>query len=117
MNVPLRTSQTDNTSPPVYFREIMFSPSGSVISQGTSGNDKILLWVRNGSQANPTVGEPVLIGIQMGTGFIGGYPVDITGGDPYNDKVAYVRFASVYLDFKDVKEFMNELKDLVKATV
>src|SRR5450432_1215777 len=32
-----------------------------------------------------------------------------------HDKVAYVRFASVYLDFKDVKEFMNELKDLVKA--
>jgi len=31
------------------------------------------------------------------------------------DKVAYVRFASVYLDFKDIKEFMNELKDLVKA--
>ncbi len=29
------------------------------------------------------------------------------------DKVAYVRFASVYLDFKDVKEFMSELKDLV----
>ena len=31
------------------------------------------------------------------------------------DKVAYVRFASVYLDFKDVKEFMSELKDLVQA--
>jgi transcriptional repressor NrdR len=31
------------------------------------------------------------------------------------DKVAYVRFASVYLDFKDVKEFMSELKDLLKA--
>jgi transcriptional repressor NrdR len=30
------------------------------------------------------------------------------------DKVAYVRFASVYMDFKDVKEFMNELKDLLK---
>jgi len=29
--------------------------------------------------------------------------------------VAYVRFASVYLDFKDVKEFMNELKDLLKV--
>ena len=26
------------------------------------------------------------------------------------DKVAYVRFASVYLDFKDVQEFMSELK-------
>ncbi len=32
------------------------------------------------------------------------------------DKVAYVRFASVYLDFKDVQEFMAELKDLLKAT-
>ncbi|MGH9446711.1 MAG: transcriptional regulator NrdR [Terriglobia bacterium] len=31
------------------------------------------------------------------------------------DKVAYVRFASVYLDFKDVKEFMDELKDLLEA--
>src|SRR5215472_12945705 len=31
------------------------------------------------------------------------------------DKVAYVRFASVYLDFKDVKEFMTELKDLVET--
>ena len=31
------------------------------------------------------------------------------------DKVAYVRFASVYLDFKDVKEFMDELKDLLRS--
>ena len=30
------------------------------------------------------------------------------------DKVAYVRFASVYLDFKDVQEFMSELKGLLK---
>src|ERR1041385_5258187 len=30
-----------------------------------------------------------------------------------HDKVAYVRFASVYLDFKDVKEFMAELKHLL----
>jgi transcriptional repressor NrdR len=30
------------------------------------------------------------------------------------DKVAYVRFASVYMDFKDVKEFMTELKGLLK---
>jgi transcriptional repressor NrdR len=29
------------------------------------------------------------------------------------DKVAYVRFASVYLDFKDVKEFMEELRSLL----
>lgn len=31
------------------------------------------------------------------------------------DKVAYVRFASVYLEFQDVTEFMNELKGLVRA--
>ena len=30
------------------------------------------------------------------------------------DKVAYVRFASVYLDFKDVKEFMGELRHLLR---
>ena len=29
------------------------------------------------------------------------------------DEVAYVRFASVYRSFKDLKEFMSELKDLV----
>lgn len=31
------------------------------------------------------------------------------------DKVAYVRFASVYLDFKDVREFMDEINQLVKT--
>ena len=31
------------------------------------------------------------------------------------DKVAYVRFASVYLDFKDVREFMSELKELLET--
>ncbi len=31
------------------------------------------------------------------------------------DKVAFVRFASVYQDFKDVREFMDELKDLLKT--
>jgi transcriptional repressor NrdR len=31
------------------------------------------------------------------------------------DKVAYVRFASVYLDFKDVQEFMSELKELLRT--
>ena len=31
------------------------------------------------------------------------------------DKVAYVRFASVYRQFRDIGEFMNELKDLLNA--
>jgi transcriptional repressor NrdR len=29
------------------------------------------------------------------------------------DEVAYVRFASVYRQFKDIKEFMQEIKDVV----
>ena len=29
------------------------------------------------------------------------------------DEVAYVRFASVYRSFKDINEFMNELKDIL----
>jgi len=29
------------------------------------------------------------------------------------DKVAYVRFASVYRKFEDVDEFLHELKDLI----
>ncbi len=31
------------------------------------------------------------------------------------DKVAYVRFASVYREFKDIKEFLNELKPLISS--
>jgi transcriptional repressor NrdR len=31
------------------------------------------------------------------------------------DKVAYVRFASVYRHFSDVNEFMSELKDLLST--
>ncbi len=32
------------------------------------------------------------------------------------DKVAYVRFASVYREFKDIKEFLNELEPLMSPT-
>ncbi len=31
------------------------------------------------------------------------------------DKIAYVRFASVYRDFQDVESFLNEIKDLMKT--
>jgi transcriptional repressor NrdR len=31
------------------------------------------------------------------------------------DDVAYVRFASVYQEFKDINDFMSELKDLLDA--
>jgi len=31
------------------------------------------------------------------------------------DDVAYVRFASVYREFKDINDFMSELKELFEA--
>ena len=31
------------------------------------------------------------------------------------DKIAYVRFASVYRDFQDVEAFLSELKDLMRT--
>ncbi|MFC4388252.1 transcriptional regulator NrdR [Gracilibacillus marinus] len=31
------------------------------------------------------------------------------------DEVAYVRFASVYRQFKDISVFLNELKDLIRS--
>jgi len=31
------------------------------------------------------------------------------------DKIAYVRFASVYRDFQDIEEFVAELKNLVRS--
>jgi transcriptional repressor NrdR len=34
---------------------------------------------------------------------------------PALDEVAYVRFASVYRSFRDIKEFMAELKDILEA--
>lgn len=33
------------------------------------------------------------------------------------DEVAYVRFASVYRQFKDINEFMHELKDLLDKPI
>jgi len=32
------------------------------------------------------------------------------------DEVAYVRFASVYRQFKDINEFMTELNDLLQRS-
>lgn len=45
-------------------------------------------------------------------------PSSFLGGEvmkrlPALDEVAYVRFASVYRSFRDIAEFMNELKDIL----
>ena len=47
---------------------------------------------------------------EMSTDEIGAFVMEELKG---LDKVAYVRFASVYRHFRDIGEFMNELKDLL----
>ena len=34
---------------------------------------------------------------------------------PLLDEVAYVRFASVYRSFRDISEFMDELKEILQT--
>ena len=49
---------------------------------------------------------------EMGTDEVGRLVMDEL---KHLDKVAYVRFASVYRHFRDIGEFMSELKDLLNA--
>jgi len=47
---------------------------------------------------------------EVPSSFIGG---EVMRRLPTLDEVAYVRFASVYRSFRDIAEFMTELKDLI----
>lgn len=65
--------------------EIVFAPSGAVIGQGT-GAKLIYLWLRDGTKDNSSDllrGRPILITVQPRTGFIAGYPVAGSSGDPF----------------------------------
>jgi prepilin-type N-terminal cleavage/methylation domain-containing protein len=64
--------------------EVVFSPAGGVVGKGTVSSDKVLLYVRDNSQATATAGGPSLIAVQIRTGLIGAYPVNVNGTDPYS---------------------------------
>jgi hypothetical protein len=72
------------SAPPTNYYEILFAPNGGVVGKGTLTTDRIILWVRDSTQADIRANDPVLIGIQVRTGFIGTYEVDKTGTDPYS---------------------------------
>jgi prepilin-type N-terminal cleavage/methylation domain-containing protein len=83
--VPLRTVPIPGSNPAAVqnYYEILFAPNGGVVGRGTNTSNAIILWVRDSTQQLPTDNEPVLISIQVRTGFIGTYQVDTTpGGDP-----------------------------------
>ena len=42
-------------------------------------------------------------------------PVRVAALEAVADKVAFVRFASVYRNFRDIDEFKNELNDLLRT--
>jgi hypothetical protein len=82
-NLPARTVSVTPTTKDTYY-EILFAPNGGVVGRGTVSSDKIILWVRDSTKPNATDNDPVLISVQVRTGFIGSYEVDQTGGDPYS---------------------------------
>jgi hypothetical protein len=88
LNVPVRSVPTiPPTNPPTYqsYYEILFAPNGGVVGRGTNTGNSIILWVRDSTQTDPTANAPVLIGIQVRTGFVGTYQVDTTTpNDPYS---------------------------------
>ncbi len=86
-NLPFRTLSDSQQTQQV--AEIVFSPSGALIGQGTQAN-KVLLWLRDPTQPDPRFGAPVLVSIQVRTGFISVCPVAPwnggaigAGNDPY----------------------------------
>jgi prepilin-type N-terminal cleavage/methylation domain-containing protein len=63
--------------------DILFAPSGAVIGRA-QGSDRIILWVRDATQASVFDGEPSLVTVYGRTGFIAAQPVDPTSGNPYS---------------------------------
>jgi prepilin-type N-terminal cleavage/methylation domain-containing protein len=69
-NTPKRTVGTSS------FYEIIFSPSGGVVGQGTSTQNKIGLFFRDVTRDNLNDGEPVVLTVNVRTGQIAIFPVD-----------------------------------------
>ncbi len=84
-NVPARVVPTNPAQ--TYF-EIVFAPNGGVVGRGTVGSDRIILWVRDSSKGSPFDNDPVLISIEVRTGFLGSYKVD---PPPSADAYSYAR--------------------------
>jgi prepilin-type N-terminal cleavage/methylation domain-containing protein len=63
--------------------DILFAPSGALVGRG-QGSDRVILWVRDATQASVFDGEPTLVTVYGRTGFIAAQPVDPTSGNPYS---------------------------------
>jgi prepilin-type N-terminal cleavage/methylation domain-containing protein len=54
--------------------EILFGTGGNLVGQGTGG-DKVVLWLRDPGKPTALVGSPLLVSVQVRTGFIAVNPV------------------------------------------
>jgi prepilin-type N-terminal cleavage/methylation domain-containing protein len=61
--------------------DIVFSPNGAMLTP--FGRDRAIFWVRDGSRANVTDGEPTLIVVFARTGLTSAFPVDTGSANPY----------------------------------
>jgi len=83
-NVPVRSINyptPTGTPTTINVAEIIFGPKGEVIGKG-SGNDKVILWLRDVTQDSPTLGNPVLLTINIRTGMTAVQPVDLNPSSP-----------------------------------
>jgi type II secretory pathway pseudopilin PulG len=70
------TASGNDANGPYY--DILFSPSGG-LSRGSWSTDKIILYVRDTSFSDVTMGTPTLIVVYVRTGLIAAHPVDTSG--------------------------------------
>jgi type II secretory pathway pseudopilin PulG len=81
--------KTPTPNPPT---DIVFSPGGG-LSSASWGTDKLILYIRDFSLADPAKGSPTLIVIYVRTGLIAAHPVDTSGlPDPNNNNQPNVYF-------------------------
>jgi type II secretory pathway pseudopilin PulG len=62
--------------------DVLFSPSGELLSPSTSSVGKVILWLRDTSKLDPKTSDEALIAIDIRTGLIAAQPVG-PASDPY----------------------------------
>jgi prepilin-type N-terminal cleavage/methylation domain-containing protein len=62
--------------------DLLFAPSGAVLALPTM-TSPVTFWVRDTTQDSIVAGDPRLVAVQYGTGFIAVHPVDPTPGSYY----------------------------------
>jgi prepilin-type N-terminal cleavage/methylation domain-containing protein len=82
-NIPARSIPFGGGAQATFLYEIVFSPAGTVVGQGTNSGDKIVLYVRDMTLDHIWDGDPGLVVVNPRTGAIAVQPVDPTNPPNY----------------------------------